>query len=80
MITDAIRRIVAEGHVELVEVLAERVAGAVLGEPRVVKVTVRVEKLDTGPATVGVEITREKTAEAAILRHPAPAASNDSSG
>jgi dihydroneopterin aldolase len=80
VITDAIRRIVAEGHVELVEVLAERVAGAVLGEPRVVKVTVRVEKLDTGSATVGVEITREKTAEAAILRHPAPAASSDSSG
>ena len=61
VITDAIRRIVAEGHVELVEVLAERVAGAVLGEPRVVKVTVRVEKLDTGPATVGVEITRENS-------------------
>lgn len=80
VITDAIRRIVAEGHVELVEVLAERVAGAVLGQPRVVKVTVRVEKLDTGPATVGVEITREKTAEAAILRHRAPAASSDSSG
>jgi dihydroneopterin aldolase len=77
VITDAIRRIIAEGHVELVEVLAERVAGAVLGESRVVKVTVRVEKLDTGPATVGVEITREKTAEAAILRHPAPAASSD---
>ena len=80
VITDAIHRIVAEGHVELVEVLAERVAGAVLGEPRVVKVTVKVEKLDAGPATVGVEITREKTAEAAILRHFAPTASSDSSG
>ena len=80
VITDAIRSIVAEGHVELVEVLAERVAGAVLGQPRVAKVVVRVEKLDIGPAAVGVEITREKTTEAAILRHPAPAASSDSSG
>ncbi|MBV9139279.1 MAG: dihydroneopterin aldolase [Hyphomicrobiales bacterium] len=80
VITDAIRRIVAEGHVELAEVLAERVAGAVLGQPRVAKVVVRVEKLDIGPAAVGVEITREKTAEAAILRHPAPAASSESSG
>jgi dihydroneopterin aldolase len=77
VITDAIRRIVAEGHVELVEVLAERVAGAVLGQPRVSKVVVGVEKLDTGPAAVGVEITREKTAEAAILRHPAPAATGE---
>ena len=76
VITDAIRRIVAEGHIELVEALAERVAGAVLGEPRVTKVMVRVEKLDVGAAVVGVEIMREKTVEAAILRHPAPAAAN----
>jgi (5-formylfuran-3-yl)methyl phosphate synthase len=77
VITDAIRRIVAEGHVELVEVLAERVAGVVLGQPRVTKVVVSVEKLDLGQATVGVEITREKTAEAAILRHHVPAASGE---
>jgi dihydroneopterin aldolase len=77
VITDAVRRIVAEGHVELVEVLAERVAGVILGQPRVSKVVVRVEKLDIGPAAVGVEITREKTAEAAILRHPAPATSGE---
>jgi dihydroneopterin aldolase len=77
IMTDAIRRIVAEGHVELVEVLAERVAGEVLGQPRVAKVIVRVEKLDIGPAAVGVEITREKTAEAAVLPLPAPAGSGE---
>jgi (5-formylfuran-3-yl)methyl phosphate synthase len=70
IITDGIRRIVAEGHVELTETLAERVAGLVLGQPRVAKVVVRVAKLDIGPGGVGVEITREKTAEATILRHP----------
>jgi (5-formylfuran-3-yl)methyl phosphate synthase len=70
IITDGIRRIVAEGHVELTETLAERIAGFVLGQPRVGKVVVRVEKLDIGPGAVGVEITREKTAEATILRHP----------
>ena len=70
IITDGIRRIVAEGHVELTETLAERVAGLVLGQPRVAKVVVRVAKLDIGPGAAGVEITREKTAEATILRHP----------
>jgi dihydroneopterin aldolase len=70
IITDGIRRIVAEGHVELTETLAERIAGLVLGQPRVAKVVVRVAKLDIGPGAAGVEITREKTAEATILRHP----------
>jgi (5-formylfuran-3-yl)methyl phosphate synthase len=70
IITDAIRRIVAQGHIGLTETLAERIAGFVLGQPRVAKVVVRVAKLDIGPGAVGVEITREKTAEATILRHP----------
>ncbi|MFI5013499.1 MAG: (5-formylfuran-3-yl)methyl phosphate synthase [Hyphomicrobiales bacterium] len=78
VITDGIRLIVAEEHVDLVETLAERIAAMVLGQARVTKVNVRVEKLDVGQAVVGVEITREKTAEAAILRHPAPRASGDS--
>jgi len=37
----------------------------VLRHQRVVRVTVRLEKLDVGPGGVGVEITRERTAETA---------------
>lgn len=58
VIMDAIRSIVADGHVELSETLAERVAQRVLAEPRVTRVRVRVEKLELGPAGVGVEIER----------------------
>jgi dihydroneopterin aldolase len=71
VISDGIRMLIADRHVDLVETLAERIAAMVLGQPRVAKVRVRVEKLDVGPGAVGVEIIREKTAEATILRHPA---------
>jgi dihydroneopterin aldolase len=57
-ITDGIRRLIAAGHVALVETLAERIAAMVLANQRVIKVRVRVEKLDTGSGTVGVEIER----------------------
>jgi dihydroneopterin aldolase len=80
VITDSIRRIVAEGHIDLVETLAERIASAVLDQPRATKVVVRVEKLDLGPGAVGVEITREKTAEAAILPHAAPVGGGERGG
>jgi dihydroneopterin aldolase len=69
VITDSIRMIAARGHVALAETLAEQIAAAVLAHPRALSVTVRVEKLDTGPGSVGVEITRERTAEAATV-HP----------
>lgn len=54
------RRIVAAGHVALVETLAERLAEACLGDRRVRVVRVRVEKLDAvdGAASVGIEIER----------------------
>ena len=65
VIMDGIRIIVAKGHIPLVETLAERIAGALLAHPRVVNVTVRVEKLDVGPGSVGVEIKRERHAEVA---------------
>jgi dihydroneopterin aldolase len=71
LITDGIARLVAAGHVDLVESLAERIAAMVLAEPRVAKVVVRVEKLDVGPAVVGVEIIREKADSVTVLRHPA---------
>ena len=59
LIMDGIRMVVARGHVQLSEALAEQVAAHVLEDPRVVRVTVRVEKLELGPAGVGVEIERK---------------------
>ncbi|MEO3998317.1 (5-formylfuran-3-yl)methyl phosphate synthase [Mesorhizobium sp. CAU 1732] len=63
VIMDGIRAIVARGHVELSETLAEQVAAYVLEDPRVVRVTVRVEKLELGPGGVGVEIERRRAKE-----------------
>ncbi|UGX88419.1 (5-formylfuran-3-yl)methyl phosphate synthase [Phyllobacterium meliloti] len=60
LIMDGIRAIVAEGHVELAETLAEQVAAFVLKNPRVVRVFVRAEKLEIGPGGVGVEIERTR--------------------
>jgi FolB domain-containing protein len=66
LITDAIRVIVAQEHIPLVETLAERIAASVLTHPRVANVTVRIEKLEIGPGSVGVEIVRERPAEAKV--------------
>jgi FolB domain-containing protein len=62
LITDGIRLLIGSGHIPLVETLAERIAVMVLGHPRVTKVVVRVEKLETGSGAVGVEIERLRTA------------------
>ena len=67
VITDSIRMIAGRGHIALAETLAEQVAAAVLAHPRAANVSVRVEKLDTGSGSVGVEITRERPAEAASV-------------
>lgn len=55
-----IKSILADGHINLVETLAEEVASLCLADPRVFRVRVRVEKLDVIPeaAAVGVEIER----------------------
>jgi dihydroneopterin aldolase len=66
LITDAIRMLVAQEHIALIETLAERIAASVLTHPRVASVTVRIEKLDIGPGAVGVEIVRERPAEARV--------------
>ncbi|HQT64188.1 MAG: dihydroneopterin aldolase [Acidocella sp. 20-57-95] len=54
------REIVNQGHVQLVETLAERLAEACLTDSRVAQVRVRVEKLDVfaDAASAGVEIER----------------------
>lgn len=74
VVIDGIRMIVAHEHIALQEILAERVATLVLGYERVIRVTVRVEKLDIGPGVVGVEITRERPAEVAGVQQLYPAA------
>jgi dihydroneopterin aldolase len=58
LIMDAVRGLVARGHTDLVETLAEDLAEAVLADRRVAAVMVRVEKLELGPAAVGIEIRR----------------------
>ncbi|HYD67746.1 dihydroneopterin aldolase [Azospirillum sp.] len=57
----AIRAVLDQGHVTLIETLAERIAERCLQDARVRTATVRVEKLDVFPdATVGVEIERSR--------------------
>ncbi|TVR97863.1 MAG: dihydroneopterin aldolase [Rhodospirillales bacterium] len=59
-ISDGVRDIVSQGHIKLVETLAESIARMCLDDARVRSVRVRVEKLDVFPdaASVGVEIER----------------------
>jgi dihydroneopterin aldolase len=59
-VAHAVRRIVAAGHVMLVETLAERIAEACLVDARVQLARVRVEKLDVfaDAVSAGVEIER----------------------
>lgn len=59
-VVKAIEAIVGEGHVHLVETLAERIAQSCLNDPRVLQAIVRVEKPDiiSNARGVGVEIER----------------------
>lgn len=59
----AIRAIVREGHIRLVEALADRIAGACLADPRVQVARVQVEKLDVfeDAECAGVAIERDRT-------------------
>lgn len=57
-----IKRLLAEGHINLVETLAERIAAQCLDDRRILGAKVRVEKLDVMPeaSAVGVEIERHR--------------------
>lgn len=59
-VVSGIRGLVAQGHVNLVETLAEQIAALCLEDRRVRVARVRVEKLDVfaDAASVGVEIER----------------------
>jgi dihydroneopterin aldolase len=59
-ILQAAQDVAAEGHIELVETFAHRLAGRCLSDPRVVQARIRIEKpLALAPHAVGagVEIT-----------------------
>lgn len=60
LVMDAVRRLTERGHTDLVETLAEDLAADLLGDGRVARVMVRVEKLDLGPESVGIEIRRDR--------------------
>jgi dihydroneopterin aldolase len=77
LITDGIRMIAAQEDIAVIETLAERIAALVLADARVAAATVRVEKLDVGSGTVGVEIRRERPAETADVRRLYSVAGSD---
>ncbi len=60
-IVNGIRALVAEGHVKLVETLAERIAGLCFEDDRVRSARVRVEKLDVFPEAESVGVAIERT-------------------
>jgi dihydroneopterin aldolase len=62
VVVKKVEKIVARGHVNLVETLAERIAEACLRDKRVVGARVRIEKPDIikNARSVGIEIERAK--------------------
>ena len=75
-----IKELIATGHINLVETLAERIADLCLSEPRVQQAKIRVEKLDVlpGKGRVGVEIERHSAPHppANLFHLPGAAAGN----
>lgn len=64
LIVEAIHSVLGEGHINLLETLAERVAARCLAHRRAAKVQILVEKLDRlQGASLGVEIERFKPLE-----------------
>lgn len=61
-IAERIQKMAAEGHVKLVETLANRIAEMCLEDERVLSASVRVEKPEalSNAAFVGVEVTRSR--------------------
>ena len=61
-VVEGIRGLLADGHINLVETLAERIAALCLEDRRVIGAKIRVEKLDVMPeaSAVGVEIERHR--------------------
>ncbi len=64
-LTEAIAHELAAERLNLLETLAERIAGRILNQPQAQRVFVRIEKLDRGPGALGVEIMRLRDTELA---------------
>ena len=60
MIIETIKDALAQGHINLVETLADEIATRCLAHPRAASVKVKLEKLDKEPGAVGVEIVRRR--------------------
>ena len=60
MIIETIKDVLAQGHINLVETLADEIATRCLAHPRAASVKVKIEKLDKQPGAVGVEIVRRR--------------------
>jgi dihydroneopterin aldolase len=62
-LTEGVKAIIAEGHIKLVETLAERIADLAMAHPMVIAATVRIEKprAIAEAAAAGVEIMRRKS-------------------
>ncbi|PVA06922.1 dihydroneopterin aldolase [Thalassorhabdomicrobium marinisediminis] len=58
-VTEAIDAELGTDRINLLETLAARVADRILLEPQALRVFVRIEKIDRGPYSLGVEIVRE---------------------
>ena len=58
----AVRETIDDGHTQLIETLAERIATLCLSHPVVLAVTVRIEKPDVVPScrAVGIEVVRQR--------------------
>ena len=63
-IIKGVKALLTNGHVNLVESLAEAIADFILDDPRVLSTKIGVEKLDAVPeaSSVGVEIERNRDA------------------
>ena len=72
IITDGITLLAGREVFAMVETVAERVAGLILRHRRVAAVRVKVEKLEVGPAGVGIVIERRRAAETADIRQLFP--------
>jgi len=61
-VTERARAIAAEGHIMLVETFADRLGRALMDDPRISRVRVRVEKPEALPeaAAAGVELVLER--------------------
>ncbi|KUO67449.1 MAG: hypothetical protein APF80_09365 [Alphaproteobacteria bacterium BRH_c36] len=57
---EAVHATLTEGHINLVETMAEHICAQILEDDRIVWVRVRIDKLERGPAAVGVEIVRPR--------------------